>query len=421
MSGVLLLLLSFSANADTFSPVEVSESALLFFVRPEDGKGASASGSDAERIEVLYAYDATLHAQPQRIWSGGNPRPRPIARLSRDVVLIERLSQHHFLNLRTGETTPLVGPGAETEFLANGPGGMFFLKQSVGGGSSSGSMRLGRSETDPNITVVKDYDRPKHLLYRYDVNATIEEKTRLLSTVGIERVLHHEGGNSWVISSGDEEHKGRKLCKLGRDGSLNELIGIDDHWVASMVGFHLSPSGNYLALTALHDQHDFHGERELTIVDLGKKRVAYSRERITDLFGGFGNGPSLFVRWHGISLLSVGWSELVDLSGPEVTVKPFPDDPSELLGPVLSRETTGFFDHEHGLLFFHGDEEPVANVLSSPQAKSSDLELDERGEWAAFVPIHERGIYLVDGRKKQKSLLLEGWCYGLRWLPAMKE
>lgn len=413
----LLLTVSFGTPDGSFTPVEVSEHALLFFVRPENSSG-ELTMSCSDRREVLYVCDPVSHPEPQVVWSGKVPGPWPIARLDRNTVLFERQSNHLLLNLRTGETTLLLEPGVETEFLSSSGGTAFFLKRSSLRGWRSHGYELGRSETNAEITVMKNYVRPRDQLYVYDVNA--EAKAKRVASLEIDRVLHCDGESTWVISSGDAEHKGRKLCKLARDGKVEEIIAVDDHWVAPEIRFHLSPSGAFLALAILHDEHDVHRERELAIVDLAKKQIVYSKERITDLEPYCSSLPTSSVHWEGDSLLSYGfWNGRdIDLSSPEIEEKPTPE---VVPGSVsfLWRQSIGFFDHEPGSLFFHGETTPIADGLSRPNGVLSTFGMDSRGEWAAFVSKDKPDLFLVEGREKQKSLLLPGWCYGLRWFAEM--
>src|SRR5213075_637557 len=94
----------------------------------------------------------------------------------------------------------------------------------------------------------------------------------------IERVLGIEKDSFWVITAGAN----RKLCKISKTGRREEIVGMDEHWVAPEIHYSFSPGGKHLALSALHDQHDFHKERELVVIDLQRKRVVISKERIAD-------------------------------------------------------------------------------------------------------------------------------------------
>jgi hypothetical protein len=89
-------------------------------------------------------------------------------------------------------------------------------------------------------------------------------------------------------------------------------------------------------------------------------------------------------------------------------------------GPFLDesdRKTTGFFDHERGLVFYRGEREPVGSALENG-VQVRDLAVSPDGEWAAFTSPADSNLYLVDGRARRKTLLLPGWgCY-LTWLPS---
>ena len=99
-----------------FTPVSVGNGTLLFITHPEDTQGNSVSGG-GPRAEVLYIYDPTLHKTPQRLWSGGNPRPSPIKRLKPNVILMEYKYHTFLLNLKKGEVTPLLPGDNQTEVI----------------------------------------------------------------------------------------------------------------------------------------------------------------------------------------------------------------------------------------------------------------------------------------------------------------
>jgi hypothetical protein len=118
------------------------------------------------------------------------------------------------------------------------------------------------------------YYRPRDYLYSFEPPA---ETRLLLSNVLIERVLGMEKDSIWVITAGAN----RKLCKISKTGTMEEIVGVDDHWVAPEIHYSFSRGGKYLALSALHDQHDFHKERELIVINLQSKRINPFKERVS--------------------------------------------------------------------------------------------------------------------------------------------
>lgn len=61
----------------------------------------------------------------------------------------------------------------------------------------------------------------------------------------------------------------------------------------------------------------------------------------------------------------------------------------------------------------------MASVLDKDGSQISDMEVSEKGNWAAYCSL-DMNTFLIDGKAKQKRLLLPGWSYGIQWLGTSK-
>jgi len=392
-----------------FRAVTVGNGPLLFVTHPERVDGA--------RLETIYVVDPAAEQEPQMLWQGDVPTPEPVGRLGRDTVLIRQMFQLFVLDLAQGTHSAILPNDNQTKLVAIDHGKVFFLERAIADPLRGYKLRSGKN----NETVVKDYYRPCDRLYSFDVSGI--EPAKLVTGTKIERVLAKDHEGFWVITAGDD----RALARIQLNGTVERIIPFDSHWVAPDTKHEFSPDGKYLALALLHDEHDFHSERELIVIDLAEKRVAYSAERTSvenwDEYSG--GGPWLDIRWLDETRLSFGmfFSQVVDikrgspLSRSEATrirkKVPVEREPE--------RKTVGCFDHRFGLLYFKGRGTPVASVLDDRNVRVTDLAISPEGEWAAFVSPRDRDTYIVDGKHKQKSLLLSGWSYDITWLPAVNK
>jgi hypothetical protein len=272
---------------------------------------------------------------------------------------------------------------------------------------------LGTGE-DGRTVVVGDFQA------RYDLwVASGDRRPGRLAPVAVERVLAVRPDGFWVVTAGAD----RMLARVSRDGLVNTVAAFDPRWVAPLTNLLFAPDCNHVALATVHDRHDFHHERELFVIDVRTGRVVLERHRLLTQ-GGFGAVNHLHMRWHGNSRLLFGcvWGAtwLADLSDGSVVEGGVADDgtPLSLFSPPEPRrKTTGFFDHEFGLVFFRGEQEPVGSVLRDG-VQVSALSLSPDGAWAAFSSPTDGNLYLVDGRVRRKSVLLPGGACYLSWLPA---
>ena len=50
----------------------------------------------------------------------------------------------------------------------------------------------------------------------------------------------------------------------------------------------------------------------------------------------------------------------------------------------------------------------------------NDMEISGDGKWAAFCESGASSVFLLDGAARRKHLLLSGWAYNIKWLPAVE-
>ena len=399
----------------TFKPIALEKDGpLLFFVRPEDAEGRPYS-IESSRTEVLYVFSPANHDQPQPIWRGDVPVPELLARLNQRQVLLDYKQRLFVLHLDTGVVAPMLDGEDQTEIVEAKSGRVLFLHRSVPQTSFGSTLETNAG----GATVIKEYYRPRDFIYAWDIATRSEPE--LLSESPIEKVLHVDEHSIWAITADDD----RKLCKIPKHGGGTDVVhSLDNHLVASETYCHFSPNQRYLALTYLNDQHDFHKERELIVIDLEAKRIVCSVEKVTPLFPTYALAPFLRVAWLDESRLSYGYDRpiVLDVSnGARVEEDQANTNIRQRTGLVpLKRTTIGYFDREHGLLYYRGEEKPVVNVLDdeNPHAQIREMAICPQGNWAAFLSPQDPNTYIVDGRNRKKELLFPGWSHSLTWLPS---
>lgn len=395
-----------------FNKIDLSDGPVLYFVHPEANK-------DDDREEVVYLFDPAKHESPRELWRGPNPPPRPImlsydqpsaGRPAPHLMILERRSRGMIVDLRRGAAEAL-DEKHPTKVLSVEEKQVFFLQQSAPQGLMG--YKLARDEN--GVIITESYARQRDYLCMHVIGEGASK--RLCDTV-IERVLFTDTDGFWVITAG----KDRKIARISRKGELVELAAFDDHWVAPMTRYALSPKWKFLALSTLHDRHDFHKQRELMVVDVEQKKTILTLEKVKVYQHPFSStSASLWVDWLGDSRLSIGSDpqRVIDLpDGAELDRKAldrlldeFEDQPEE-----PRRKTIGHFDHEWGLLYFKGEAKPVASVLDESGSMVRDMEIDPQGRWASYVG--DDAVWFVDGKTRLKSQLVKGWAYDLHWMPS---
>jgi hypothetical protein len=419
---------------------------LVFFARPEDKSGKPKFGGDCDgsRLEAIYVCDPQLEQPPQLLWRENKHGPllRPIARPARNLAVMQD-TQAWIIEFDKGRATPLLESTRATNVIDVVDGRIYFADQQLPsdfGGYGMGDGSDGR-------TVVKSYRRPQDHLFVRDAIPTA--KARRLGDCEIERLLITEPDGFWVVTAGSN----RKLARIDREGGMHELLDFDPHWVAPETYLSFSLDHRFVAVALLHDQHDFFDERELLVIDIARRQVVLTRERISvgthrgdtklseveqdevpavpALPRAFDNAVhQLHVRWLDCKTLEFGGfgcdGTVIDVeSGMPVDAA----RATELRGPLSAvwpwevRETIGSFEMKCGSLYYRGENEPVASRSVNGELElreMSNLVIDPDGVWAAYTSSVD-GTYLVDGERKQERLLLPGWSYGVEWLAAAPE
>ena len=397
-------------------PVQVGPGPLLFFMHPEDEDGQSVPSGYA-RFNVAYVYDPAHDRPPQEFWRGNptNLIPRPIARPKANLLVCEQSDRACIVEFDSGNKTPLLNTTDRTEVIEVKDGVVFFLDHKLT--DALGSIQL--DHLPDGTTITKNYFRPRDWLYVRDVTPSAQPKR--VGEIEIERLLSVNEQGLWVVTTGSD----RKLARIRRDGTIDEIMVFDSHWVARESHAELSPGGKLLSLALLHDQHDFWKERELLVFDLAAKKVVLSKAHLAATAAW--SSSYLDVEWldetrlwcSGLpepGVLDVQSDVLVDVQTAErLFDKVRPSNVAE------GRTQVGYFETAVGLLYFKGDDKPVASMLEGGATSGithvNDLDNSPDGVWAAFSSPVDNVTYLVDGRNKRKSLLMSGWSHEIHWLP----
>lgn len=409
----------------TFRPVEVSHGELLFLVHPETAEGVPNGGS-GDRFEVLYLHDPSAGwDRPKVLWHGeGNVAPRPLARMSRDVVLMDFEDRAFFLTLSTGAVAPLLRTDDETKVLLVDESKVYFLHRTI-------------PDTSPGAFHWEKrrwlYDRPADFLMMTAANQS--DRPVRLAPEKIERVLAITENTFWVVTAGRRRH----LARITERGS--ELIAPwNKHWIAPLATIYLSPDQLRLAVEMCHDLHDF-SVREVVVVHLPSRRVCFSRSNVGVAI--FGSAHQVLpMRWKGPTHLCIyetsfrhpeeeaNWVvmdafgrliEFDDEQGREISdgkgVSFYADAPPD----PPSRERIGAFDREFGRLYFAGEQEPVISLVRDDGVEVDDVTVSPSGNWAVASGTTHAGTTLINGRRRSTSGLLRGGSYDHMWLPSVSQ
>ncbi|MFC1783278.1 hypothetical protein ACFL02_06790 [Planctomycetota bacterium] len=406
-------------------PVRIGKGPLLFFYHPENSQGISTPGSESGRMEVLYVYDPTSEKPPQRMWHSGHAQLHPLSRLDPNVVLFEHKDRLYIVDLTQGKANSILPNELYTELITVKGSIVYFLERRIPYWKGEFKLKIDES----GKRVITSHYTPRAYICVLDSSTT--DKPKRITELEVERVLKVDEQCFWVVTAGEN----RKLCRIQMDGKFEEIIPFDSHWVTSLTDIKFSPNRKYIAISLYHDQYDLLEERKLVVIDLEKKKTAFVRERIyvvvpPEIIGS--SVPKVFFEWIDDTYLHY-FSSTTDSSedvyvnvenGTILEKKKWLELKSTILWLcsiiVEQYQKKGYFHHIDGLLYFKGESTPVASVLNKQGRKASEFFICPQGEWAAFVSPEDKSIYIVDGKKKEKSLIITRWNYDLKWLPSIK-
>ena len=194
-----------------------------------------------------------------------------------------------------------------------------------------------------------------------------------------------------------------------------------------------SPKGDYLALAILTAEQDFHEERTLIVCDLKKNKVCFSDPNVPlgpNMFSGRSN--FLDLTWRTDEILQYcgpfanAWAE-VGKKGIEIRFanveKQVPlDKEAESKLPAISLEEEpeltklGRFELKFREVYYPGEKIPIASGLDEEGVGVRDLDVDSKGQWAAYSERKDDQVYLIDGKNRTKKAIHSGWAHDFEWL-----
>ncbi len=362
----------------------------------------------------MYLCDPAAGDKAVPVWRGNVPLVVPLHRLTRDLTVIKSASDCYLWDMAKGLATPLWSGEDQTSLLKVEGGKIFFLRRLRPDPISGMKLKSGKN----GKTVAEDWFRPRDkvcTLTPGDKAGAVE-----LAVPALEHFVETGPAGIWAVTA-DEP---RKLCFIANDGTVTEIIPFDRHWVASETHPVFSPARDYLALSVLHDEQDFHSERELIVVDVKRKVVTHvSHDVSIDNWGAY---PSpIKMTWLDATHLLFGDGKNGQVLDAPSAVLSAPTEvqrkavaPSQV--PAPARERKGLFDSAFGKIWFAGDKELAGSVLDKDGVGVRDMEISKDGKWAAFCDPDSDEVFLLDGANRRKQRLVSGWAYGIKWLPAVE-
>lgn len=421
--GILLLpadLRSEDPVLPRFNPTPVSNGPVLVFMQPKRNSNELA----------IYLFDPATHKEPQVIWQDHyHPNPRPLKRLSAREILIEFQDQLRLVDLPTGVVTPLLEGTAQNNLVATEGKTIYFFKRLLP--KTRKDIGISLTSGKDGKTVVKKYFQPRDVLFRYQVNP--DGGASKVSPIAIEHLLEVTADGFFVITA----DKPQKVARMGRDGTLTEICPYDSRWVAKMTTHAFSPKGDYLALAVLTLEQDFHEERTLIVCDLKTNKVIFSDSNVP-------LGPNMFSGRSNFLDLTWRTDEILQYCGPftnlwaEVGKKGMETRFADVAKQVrLSKEASsklpainleeepeltklGQFELKFREVYYPGEKIPIASGLDKDGVGVRDLDVDTKGQWAAYSELKDDRVYLVDGKNRTKKAIHPGWAHGFKWLEVGK-
>jgi len=405
------VLLGETRSLPVFKPVPVSDGPVLMFKQPKKNSDELA----------LYLFDPALHKKPRLLWQERyHPNPRNLRRLDDEQVLFDYKNQLHLAALSTARITPLLAGNEQTKFVSLESDTIFFFKRSVPEKTSDLGIALTTGKDQK--TVVENYFRPRDFLFRHKVGG---DGSKAVSPVAIETLLETNEKGFLVITANQPQ----QIALISREGKLTKICPFDSRWIATMTTHAFSPSGDFLALSILASDQDFHEERTLLVCDLRKGGVSFTDRNIPlgpSLFSGRSNFLDLV--WRTDHVLQYGGvfallgkegeqPRFVNLSTGKPLIKETQSKlPAAVVEEIPERERRGEFELKFGEVYFPGEEKPIASVLNEKGVGTRDLAVDSKGSLAAYSERRDDRIYLINGTARSKMSIHSGWAHDLKWL-----
>jgi hypothetical protein len=403
-----------------FQPATPNDGPLMTFVRPEDQNGNPHQGNG--RFEAVYWWSPGLEGPAKLLYKCRSARnlPKFLHRVDSDRVLISILDRCQVLNMPTAILEPLWPGDDQTKFIKGEGDSTFFLYRSVP--DPKKGIKIEKNNT--GVAVATDWYRPRDFLYVAKIGHTTSRE--VLYEQALETICLIDDSGFWAITA-DEP---RELIRLTNGGEVASAIRIESNWIAEWIEIVPSPDGKFLALSVLRNDQSFNDRRDLVLARVSDgKLLNRVNDVVTNIWLSSITQPinmnwldsnRLFFKNLNLETPKLG-SMVLDANQLAVR-KPTPAE-QLAANPAESdqRERVGHFETEFGKVWFAGDTEPAGNVLNKKGIhESAELKLSDDGRWAAFSAPFTKGVFVLDGEKRSKHKVLEGWIYGLWWLPALK-
>ena len=95
-----------------------------------------------------------------------------------------------------------------------------------------------------------------------------------------------------------------------------------------------------------------------------------------------------------------------------------------MLEDLTRRYRQGLFDRHDGQIFWRDGKEAVIDTRGEKGRAWGMIRTSHDGRFCVVsnwgAPMSKKKPVLLDGRTKGKVPLLDGWCYGFKWLPAAR-
>ncbi|WP_221306286.1 hypothetical protein [Prosthecobacter vanneervenii] len=339
------------------------------------------------------------------------PPPRFLHRIKQHVVLIRYDDRLQLLDLKAGKMERLLKAEEPSDLVRTDGDTIYFLRQTVR--CESYGYRL---KTLDGKTVLDEWYRPRDRLCAY--TAGDAPKTAELAEPFIEAVLQHDEEGFWVVTAETQP----RLLHLTTHGRITDMLPWQADWAVCEAKFLLSPDARHIALSILRMDQDFHGCRDLVVMSREKKAILKT-VRDVDLRNSIldSSTPSIRMEWLGRNTLQFGTN--FSFNGQVLNVDTSAISESSASKPDLRQVTAdqrvvaGKFETTFGQVWFGHDKELAGSVLNAKgDWVSACLEFSPDAQWAALTSSDLDCVVVLDGEKRSRRRLIDGWCSDLEWL-----